>query len=254
MMLMSLVIVPIGIATVVFWIWALVDCLLRPEERYEKMFGTISPKLVWVLIIFFGQLIGAIIYVVVAGTRKNPKWSSVKVDSAGTEEGKRILQMIADGKVTPEEGQRLLVALGKKESNTGKTKTDMPFEFYNIFKLYTMVMSIIGVTILMYFIVFIVPRFGSVYNDLGAKLPGLTQWLLTLSTLKVPIVIFGGILISLIFVILQNQYVERALQAKFIRHNLVVNTMYTVLPSVILFVLIMGIIVIGLYLPLNQFK
>ena len=40
-----------------------------------------------------------------------------KNDSVGTEEGKRILQMIADGKVSPEEGQRLLVALGEKEIN-----------------------------------------------------------------------------------------------------------------------------------------
>jgi len=117
MMLMSLVIVPIGIATVVFWIWALVDCLLRPEESYEKMFGTINPKLVWALIIFFGQLIGVIVYLFVAGTRKNPKRASLKVDSAGTEEGKRILQMIADGKISPEEGQRLLVALCEKKTN-----------------------------------------------------------------------------------------------------------------------------------------
>jgi len=106
----------VGILCAVFWIWALVDCLLRPEDSYEKMFGTLSPKLVWALIIFFGQLIGAIIYEFVAGTRKNPKRASVKVDSAGTEEGKRILQMIADGKVTPEEGQRLLVALGENET------------------------------------------------------------------------------------------------------------------------------------------
>jgi len=105
-----------AIVPMVFWIWILVDCLLRSEESYEKMFGTLSPKLVWALIIFFGQLIGAIIYIFVAGTRKNPKRSSVKVDSAGTDEGKRILQMIADGKISPEEGQRLLVALGEKET------------------------------------------------------------------------------------------------------------------------------------------
>lgn len=40
-----------------------------------------------------------------------------KIDSIDTEEGKRILQMIADRKVSPEEGQRLLIALGEKETN-----------------------------------------------------------------------------------------------------------------------------------------
>ena len=117
----------IYVIAIVFWIWALVDCLLRPEESYENMFGTLSPKLVWALILFFGQLIGAIIYVFVAGTRKNPKRASVKVDSAGTEEGKRILQMIADGKISPEEGQRLLVALGEKETKKAALQpTTMP--------------------------------------------------------------------------------------------------------------------------------
>jgi len=44
------------------------------------------------------------------------KWHSAKVDSAGTEEGKRILQMIADKKISSEEGQHLLIALSEKET------------------------------------------------------------------------------------------------------------------------------------------
>jgi len=110
------------IVSVIFWIWALVDCLLRPEESYEKTFGTINSKPIWVVIVLFGQIIGAIIYYFVAGTRKNPKRASVKVDSAGTEEGKRILQMIAGGKISPEEGQRLLVALGEKDNKRTKAQ------------------------------------------------------------------------------------------------------------------------------------
>ena len=55
-----------------------------------------------------------------------------KDDYVGTEEGKQILQMIADGKVSPEEGQRLLVALGEQENNKsnkqsrGATGTSSP--------------------------------------------------------------------------------------------------------------------------------
>jgi len=113
----------ISLVFLVFWIWALVDCLRRPEESYEKMFGTISPKLVWALIIFFGHLIGAIIYFFVAGTRKSPRQTVVAADSAGTDEGKRILQMIADCKISSEEGRRLLMALGKKETEKAKSQT-----------------------------------------------------------------------------------------------------------------------------------
>lgn len=118
-------VVMFGLAAImfsIFWIWALVDCLLRPEESYEKMFGTISPKLVWALIIFFGHLLGAIIYLFVAGTRKNPRQTVVAADSAGTDEGERILQMVAGGKISSEEGQRLLMALGKKETEIAKSR------------------------------------------------------------------------------------------------------------------------------------
>ncbi|MBU4198687.1 MAG: PLD nuclease N-terminal domain-containing protein [Verrucomicrobia bacterium] len=125
-----LISVLIGLIALGFWVWALIDCLLRSDESYEKMFGTISPKIVWALIIFFGQFIGALIYLFVAGTRKNPKRAVVKIDPAGTEEGKRILQMIADGKVTPGEGQRLLLALGKKEmEQAGLQSASMPKAF-----------------------------------------------------------------------------------------------------------------------------
>jgi hypothetical protein len=49
----------IAIACLAIWIWALVDALRNPA-----LDGTM--KLVWVLVIIFTQVIGAIIYLVVA--------------------------------------------------------------------------------------------------------------------------------------------------------------------------------------------
>jgi hypothetical protein len=47
--------VVIGVLGIIFWIWMLVDCALNePSEGNDKI--------VWIIIIVFAQLIGAIIY------------------------------------------------------------------------------------------------------------------------------------------------------------------------------------------------
>ena len=120
---MFLLFLLIGIPVTIFWIWALIDCLRRPDTSYATSFGNISPRLVWALIIFFVGFFGALIYVFVAGTRKDPKQGVGQVDPAATDEGKKILQMIAAGKITPEEGQRLLSALGKKDVEQASSQT-----------------------------------------------------------------------------------------------------------------------------------
>jgi len=49
------------VASLVLWIWALVDAIRVPEDRFYRA-GT---KLVWVLVIVLAGGIGAIIYLVV---------------------------------------------------------------------------------------------------------------------------------------------------------------------------------------------
>ena len=56
-----LFIMVLGIGGLVLWIWALVDCIRVPDDRYYRS-GT---KLVWVLVIALLQGIGAIVYLVV---------------------------------------------------------------------------------------------------------------------------------------------------------------------------------------------
>jgi hypothetical protein len=55
-----LFVVVLGIGGIVLWIWALVDCIRVPDDRYYRS-GT---KLVWVLVIALLQGIGAIVYLV----------------------------------------------------------------------------------------------------------------------------------------------------------------------------------------------
>jgi hypothetical protein len=70
---------------------------------------------VWALIIFFVGIFGSIIYVFAAGSKANPKRSVSPAKVAETDEGRRIFEMIASGKITAAEGQRLLAALETKE-------------------------------------------------------------------------------------------------------------------------------------------
>ena len=43
------------VGSFVFWVWMLVDCVRRDYKKNDE-------KLIWVLIIVFAQIIGAIIY------------------------------------------------------------------------------------------------------------------------------------------------------------------------------------------------
>ena len=54
------------LATVVFWIWSLVDCL---RAEYQNP----SDKTVWFLVILFLNLFGAILYVLIAKNKQIKK-------------------------------------------------------------------------------------------------------------------------------------------------------------------------------------
>jgi len=51
------------VAVVAFgvWIWALVDCIRYPDQAFEAI-G--QPKIVWILVVIFAGVIGAIIFLV----------------------------------------------------------------------------------------------------------------------------------------------------------------------------------------------
>ncbi len=104
-----------GLCAFGLWVWSLIDCLTRSDDTFEPVFGSVKPKIVWALIIFFTHILGTIIYLLIAGTRANPKSSVTRVKVVDPEESRRILELIASGKITAAEGQRLLTALGTKE-------------------------------------------------------------------------------------------------------------------------------------------
>jgi hypothetical protein len=56
-----LLILGLMIGSMVVWIWALVDCIQVPDDTMYRS-GT---KLIWVLVIVFATLIGAIVYLAV---------------------------------------------------------------------------------------------------------------------------------------------------------------------------------------------
>ncbi len=59
-LLLILPFVILGILGFVFWLWMLVDCLKRPDDRFA--IGGNYAKLIWVLVIVFVGFIGALIY------------------------------------------------------------------------------------------------------------------------------------------------------------------------------------------------
>ena len=127
MMLIPLLLL-IGLPIFAFWVWSLVDCLTRPDDTFEPIFGSASPKIVWALIIFFVHFFGTILYLFAAGTKTNPKRSGSQPRTADPEESRRILEMIASGKITAAEGQRLLAALETETQQTvaAQTRSSMP--------------------------------------------------------------------------------------------------------------------------------
>jgi len=47
-----------GIATSIFWIWALVDCAMKEP-------GDSNDKVIWILVIVFTHFLGALLYVLI---------------------------------------------------------------------------------------------------------------------------------------------------------------------------------------------
>lgn len=56
------------VAGFVLWIWALIDCVRVPDD---SMFQS-GNKLIWVLIIVFAQIIGAILYLLIGRPKGGP--------------------------------------------------------------------------------------------------------------------------------------------------------------------------------------
>jgi hypothetical protein len=54
-------VVILGLAGFIFWIWVLVDCIKVPDDSMYKA----GNKLIWVLVLVFTGWIGAIIYLIV---------------------------------------------------------------------------------------------------------------------------------------------------------------------------------------------
>lgn len=55
----------VGVGGLVVWIYALIDVIRTPDERYET--GT---QLVWILVVLFANVIGAIIYLAIGRPRQ----------------------------------------------------------------------------------------------------------------------------------------------------------------------------------------
>jgi hypothetical protein len=55
----------LGIAALVIWVWALVDAIQNPALDSTM-------RIVWILVIVFTQIIGAIIYLIVGRSTRTP--------------------------------------------------------------------------------------------------------------------------------------------------------------------------------------
>jgi hypothetical protein len=55
----------LGIAALVVWVWALVDAIQNPALDSTM-------RIVWILVIVFTQIIGAIIYLIVGRSSRTP--------------------------------------------------------------------------------------------------------------------------------------------------------------------------------------
>jgi Phospholipase_D-nuclease N-terminal/Protein of unknown function (DUF2516) len=58
-----LVFLVVGLAGTVFWLWALVDVLRRPDQQYT---AAGQNKVLWLLVVLLGHFIGALIYLLLA--------------------------------------------------------------------------------------------------------------------------------------------------------------------------------------------
>ncbi len=52
-----------------FWLWMIVDCLKRSEKRFPNK-GKNNERLIWVIVIVFLNVIGALLYYFLVKTKK----------------------------------------------------------------------------------------------------------------------------------------------------------------------------------------
>ncbi len=57
---MEIILILAAIVLLIFWLWMLMDSLKRPDDKFA--IGGNYAKLIWVLVIIFTGLIGALIY------------------------------------------------------------------------------------------------------------------------------------------------------------------------------------------------
>ncbi|NPE29409.1 PLDc_N domain-containing protein [Methanococcoides sp. SA1] len=62
--LLFLLFVGIAIGSTIFWVWMLIDCVMNEPSQGND-------KLIWVIIIVFTQLIGALIYFIFRRQKRN---------------------------------------------------------------------------------------------------------------------------------------------------------------------------------------
>ncbi|MCC5946986.1 MAG: PLDc N-terminal domain-containing protein [Nitriliruptoraceae bacterium] len=55
----------LGVVGFVVWVYALIDVIRTPDERYR-----VGTQLIWVLVVLFAHIIGAIIYLAVGRPRR----------------------------------------------------------------------------------------------------------------------------------------------------------------------------------------
>ncbi|MBI2578120.1 MAG: PLDc N-terminal domain-containing protein [Candidatus Aenigmarchaeota archaeon] len=56
------------VLAVVFWLWMLVDCLTRKDRNFPNKGG--NERLIWVLVLLFLNVIGAILYYFLVKAKK----------------------------------------------------------------------------------------------------------------------------------------------------------------------------------------
>ncbi len=60
--IIELLLILLAILFLILWVWMLIDCIKRPDDKFA--YGGNNAKLIWILIIIFTGLIGALIYLV----------------------------------------------------------------------------------------------------------------------------------------------------------------------------------------------
>jgi hypothetical protein len=58
--IIELLLIPLIILFLVLWVWMLIDCIKRPDDKFA--YGGNYAKLIWILVIIFTGFIGSLIY------------------------------------------------------------------------------------------------------------------------------------------------------------------------------------------------